>query len=122
MNNKLQLKMPTLDDIFSTEEQRQDDKLERVQEIEMDKLTPFKNHPFKVNNDAEMNNLCNSIKEHGILTPLMARPAEEGYELVSGHRRKAAAEILGLNKLPVLVRDMTRITSYNVCYTKLLRS
>jgi len=107
MNNKLQLKMPTLDDIFTTEEQRQDNKLERVQEIEISKLIPFKSHPFHVNNDDELKILCDSIREHGILTPLMARPTEEGYELVSGHRRKASAELLGLKKLPVLVRDMT---------------
>lgn len=83
-------------------------KLERVQEIAIYELKPFRNHPFQVKNDEEMNCLCDSIREFGILTPLMARPKDGGgYEVISGHRRKAAAEILGLDKLPVLVRDMT---------------
>jgi len=83
-------------------------KLERVQEIAICELQPFRNHPFQVKSDEEMKRLCDSIREYGILTPLMARPKDGGgYEIVSGHRRKAAAEILGLGKLPVLVRDMT---------------
>lgn len=100
--------LKSVDDIFSTQEMRDDEKLERVREIAPEELSPFKNHPFKVQMDEEMEKLCTSIKDYGILTPLMARPLEDGgYELVSGHRRKAAAEILGIEKLPVLVRDMT---------------
>ncbi len=100
--------LKSVDDIFSTQEMRDEEKLERVREIAPDELSPFKNHPFKVQMDEEMEKLCTSIKDYGILTPLMARPLEDGgYELVSGHRRKAAAEVLGIEKLPVLVRDMT---------------
>jgi ParB family chromosome partitioning protein len=100
--------LTSLDELFTTEEERQDNKLERVKEIAINEFQPFKNHPFQVKNDEEMKRLCVSISEYGILTPLMARPKEGGgYEIVSGHRRKAAAEILGLTKLPVLVRDMT---------------
>jgi len=94
--------------MFTTEEQRQDKKLECVQEIAANELQPFNNHPFQVKNDEDMKRLCDSISEYGILTPLIARPKDGGdYEIVSGHRRKAAAEILGLDKLPVLVHDMT---------------
>ena len=97
-----------LDELLTTEEQRQDNKLERVREIAIDELRLFNNHPFQVKNDEEMKRLCDSISEYGILTPLMARPKDGGgYEIVSGHRRKAAAKMLGLDKLPVLVRDMT---------------
>ncbi len=83
-------------------------KMEHVQEIAANELQPFNNHPFQVKNDDEMKRLCESISEYGILTPLIARPKDGGcYEIVSGHRRKAAAEMVGLDKLPVLVRDMT---------------
>ena len=100
--------LKSVDDIFSTQEMRDEEKLERVREIAPEELSPFKNHPFKVQMDEEMEKLCTSIRDYGILTPLMARPLEDGgYELVSGHRRKAAAEVLGIEKLPVLVRDMT---------------
>lgn len=100
--------LKSVDDIFSTQEMRDEEKLERVREIAPDELSPFKNHPFKVQMDEETEMLCTSIKDYGILTPLMARPLEDGgYELVSGHRRKATAEVLGIEKLPVLVRDMT---------------
>jgi len=100
--------LKSVDDIFSTQEMRDEEKLERVREISPEELSPFKDHPFKVQMDDEMEKLCASIKDYSILTPLMARPLEAGgYELVSGHRRKAAAEVLGIEKLPVLVRDMT---------------
>ena len=100
--------LKSVDDIFSTQEMRDEEKLERVREIAPEELSPFKDHPFKVQMDDEMEKLCASIKDYGILTPLMARPLEAGaYELVSGHRSKAAAEVLGIEKLPVLVRDMT---------------
>lgn len=107
MSKKLDLPLSSFDDLFSTEEQRQEQKLERVQEIPMAELKPFQNHPFKVQQDEEMDKLCRSMKEYGVLSPLMARPVEGGYEIVSGHRRKAAAELLGMEKLPILVRDMT---------------
>ena len=80
---------------------------EQVREIPVDELHSFKNHPFQVKDDESMQALCDSIREYGVLSPLLVRPTEEGYEIVSGHRRKAAALSLGLDKLPVLVRDMT---------------
>ena len=107
MSKKLDLPLSSFDDLFSTEEQRQEQKLERVQEIPMAEMKPFQNHPFKILQDGEMDKLCRSMKEYGVLSPLMARPVEGGYEIVSGHRRKVAAELLGMEKLPVLVRDMT---------------
>ena len=80
---------------------------EQVQEIRISDLHPFRNHPFQVKDDDAMQTLCDSIQEYGVLSPLLARPAGEGYEIVSGHRRRTAAMKLGLDKLPVLVRDMT---------------
>jgi ParB family chromosome partitioning protein len=108
MKKDSKVSLTSLDELFTTEDERQENKLERVKEILIDELQSFKNHPFQVKNDEEMKRLCDSISEYGILTPLMARQKEGGdYEIVSGHRRKAAAEMLGLAKLPVLVRDMT---------------
>lgn len=80
---------------------------EQVQEIHIDQLRGFKDHPFQVKDNEELQALCDSIREYGVLSPLLARPTEDGYEIVSGHRRKAAALKLGLDKLPVLVRDMS---------------
>ena len=80
---------------------------EQVQEIRIDQLRGFKDHPFQVKDNEELQALCDSIREYGVLSPLLARPTEDGYEIVSGHWRKAAALRLGLDKLPVLVRDMT---------------
>jgi ParB family chromosome partitioning protein len=104
----LKFRMSSVDELFSTEDQRREEKLERVQEIAICDLHPFPSHPFQVNKDEALQNLCESIKERGVLSPLMARPrADGGFENVSGHRRKAACELLGMDKLPVLVRDMT---------------
>lgn len=80
---------------------------EQVQEIRINELHPFRNHPFHVKDDESMQALCDSIREYGVLSPLLARPTEGGYEIVSGHRRRSAALKLGLEKLPVLVREMT---------------
>lgn len=80
---------------------------EQVQEIRIDQLRGFKDHPFQVKDNEELQALCDSIREYGVLSPLLARPTEDGYEIISGHRRKAAALKLGLDKLPVLVRDMS---------------
>ena len=80
---------------------------EQVQEIRITELNPFRNHPFYVKDDESMQALCDSIREYGVLSPLLARPTGEGYEIVSGHRRRSAALKLGLEKLPVLVREMT---------------
>lgn len=80
---------------------------EQVQEIRIDQLRGFKDHPFQVKDNEELQALCDSIREYGVLSPLLARPTEDGYEIISGHRRKAASLRLGLDRLPVLVRDMT---------------
>ena len=81
---------------------------EKVMEIQMDKLVGFRNHPFQVKDDESLNALCESIRDYGVLSPLLARPTTDGnYEIVSGHRRKAAAMKLGMEKLPVLIREMT---------------
>lgn len=80
---------------------------EQVQMMTVSQLRSFRNHPFQVKNDKDMQALCDSIRQYGILSPLLVRPTERGFEIISGHRRKAAAQCLGLDKLPVLVREMT---------------
>ena len=80
---------------------------EQLLELRLEELTGFRNHPFQVKDGPEMDALCESIARYGVLSPLLARPVEDGYEIVSGHRRRAAALRLGLDKLPVLVREMT---------------
>ena len=103
-------KKPSLisyDEIFSTEESRADAQLERVQEIPLAELYDFKDHPFKVTDDEHMKETAESVKEHGVLVPAIARPLDGGgYELISGHRRKRAAQLAGLETLPVIVRDL----------------
>ena len=80
---------------------------ERLMELRLEELHGFRNHPFRVQNDESMDALCESIALHGVLSPLLARPTGEGYEIISGHRRRAAALRLGMDKLPVLVREMS---------------
>ncbi len=101
--------LPTLDDLFSTQEERDDAKLERVKILPVNELVPFKDHPFKILDDEDMHKLVESIKEYGVYTPLMARPLPDGngYELISGHRRLAACESLGIEEIPVIVRNMS---------------
>lgn len=96
-----------LDDLFTPQEQRDDAKRERVQNIPLCELHPFKNHPFKVQNDEEMKRMIESVKKVGAITPAVARPINGGYEIISGHRRLAAYQELGLETMPVIVRDMT---------------
>lgn len=101
------LTLGSVEDLFSTEEDRQTEKLEKVQEIPVDQLIPFKNHPFKVVDDEAMLRTVESISQYGILSPLIARPMGDGsYELISGHRRKHAAELAGISVVPVIVREM----------------
>ena len=112
MNKKkesLDFNLPTLDDLFSTQEERDDAKLERVKILPVKELVPFKDHPFKILDDEDMHKLIESIKEYGVYTPLMARPLPDGngYELISGHRRLAACESLGIEEIPVIVRNMS---------------
>ena len=95
------------DDIFSTEESRQEQQREQVQQIPIGELFPFKNHPFKVLDDESMQRTVESVEQYGVLSPLIARPrAEGGYEIISGHRRQHAAQLAGLDALPVIVRQM----------------
>ena len=95
------------DDIFSTEESRQEQQREQVQQIPIGELFPFKNHPFKVLDDESMQRTVESVEQYGVLSPLIARPRPEGgYEIISGHRRQHAAQLAGLDALPVIVRNM----------------
>ena len=99
--------LKSVDDIFQTEENRADAQRERVQEIPLDQLKPFKNHPFKVRDDQRMLDTVDSIREYGVLVPTIARPDPEGgYELISGHRRKRGCEMAGLQTMPVIIRDL----------------
>lgn len=100
--------LPKLDDLFTTQEMRDNAKLERVQNIPLNELRPFKNHPFKILNNEEMERMIESIRKVGAITPALARPLPEGgYELISGHRRLAACQVLGLETMPVIVREMS---------------
>ena len=99
--------LKSVDDIFQTEENRADTQRERVQEIPLDQLKPFRNHPFKVRDDQRMLDTVDSIREYGVLVPAIARPDPEGgYELISGHRRKRGCEMAGLQTMPVIIRDL----------------
>ena len=103
------LALKGLDDLFSTEENRQEEQREQVQQIPIDELHPFTNHPFKVLDDEAMNRTVESIAQYGVLAPLIARPRPDGngYEIISGHRRQYAAKLAGLDTLPVIVRQMS---------------
>ena len=101
------IELASVDDLFSTEEGRQDAKLEKIQEIPLSELHPFKNHPFKVKDDEAMMETADSIKQYGVLVPAIARPDPEGgYELVAGHRRHRASELAEKGTMPVIVRDL----------------
>lgn len=101
------ISLTSYDDLFETDESRAESQLERVQNIPVRELIPFKNHPFKVLDDEAMLRTTESIAEYGVLTPLIARPLDHGgYEIISGHRRAHAAELAGLAEVPVLIRDM----------------
>ena len=105
---KTDFTLPKLDDLFTTQEMRDDAKLERVQNIPLFKLHPFKDHPFKVQNNKEMERMIESIRKVGAITPALARPLPDGgYELISGHRRLAACQVLGIETMPVIIREMT---------------
>ena len=105
--NSLNVSLKGADDIFSTEESRQEQQREQVQQIPIGELFPFKNHPFKVLDDESMQRTVESVEQYGVLSPLIARPRPEGgYEIISGHRRQHAAQLAGLDALPVIVRNM----------------
>ena len=104
----LNVSLKGADDIFSTEESRQEQQREQVQQIPIGELFPFKNHPFKVLDDESMQRTVESVEQYGVLSPLIARPRPEGgYEIISGHRRQHAAQLAGLDALPVIVRQMS---------------
>ena len=101
------IELASVDDLFSTEESRQDEQLEKIQEIPLSELHPFKDHPFKVKDDDAMIETADSIKKYGVLVPAIARPLPDGgYELVAGHRRHRASELAGKETMPVIVRDL----------------
>ena len=101
------IELASVDDPFSTEESRQDEQLEKIQEIPLSELHPFKDHPFKVKDDDAMIETADSIKKYGVLVPAIARPLPDGgYELVAGHRRRRASELAGKETMPVIVRDL----------------
>ena len=103
----LNVSLKVADDIFSTEESRQEQQREQVQQIPIEELFPFKNHPFKVLDDESMQRTVESVEQYGVLSPLIAHPRPEGgYEIISGHRRQHAAQLAGLDALPVIVRQM----------------
>ena len=101
------IELASVDDLFSTEESRQNEQLEKIQEIPLSELQPFKDHPFKVKDDDAMIETADSIKKYGVLVPAIARPLPDGgYELVAGHRRRRASELAGKETMPVIVRDL----------------
>lgn len=107
-NQNVDLGLSGYDELFMTEQERADTRKPKVEELPLSELTPFKNHPFKVKNDAEMAELMKSIANAGVLSPALARPKEGGgYELISGHRRLAACKALGMDTMPVIVRQLT---------------
>ena len=108
-NQKQEIKMPfNVDDFFTTQEQRDEDKKEKVEEIDIDLIDNFKNHPFKVEENDELKALEESIKVSGVLSPVIVRRKENNrFEMLSGHRRKLASQLLGLNKLPCIIKDLS---------------
>ena len=108
-SNGINLNLPTVDDLFSTEESRAEEKLQKVQDLPLSEIDTFPDHPFQVKEDEAMLEMVDSIKRFGVLTPAVARQKEDGrYELISGHRRKRACELAGLETLPTVVRQMSR--------------
>lgn len=103
------IRVPTYDDLFTNEEQRQDAKLEKIMEVPVEDIQEFKNHPFRVRNDEQMSELVKSISENGILVPVLIRPHPNGhgYEMISGHRRMNAAMVNGQEKIQAIVRELT---------------
>ena len=102
------MKLLKLDDLFTSQEQRDFEKAEKVEEIDIDKITDFPNHPFKVKNDEKMEEMVKSVKEYGVILPVIVRPKSDGtYEMISGHRRKRASELAGIKKIKCIVKDLS---------------
>ena len=107
-NSGFNLNLPSLDDLFTTESERADAKLEKVVLLPPEDISEFPNHPFQVRMDEAMKEMVQSVRENGVLVPALVRPKEGGgYEMVSGHRRKRAAELAGLREIPCIVRNLT---------------
>ena len=107
-SKEINMKLPALDDLFSTQEERDEVSRESVRNISISEINDFPNHPFKVKMDENMSDLVDSIKEHGVLVPALVRPKEDGtYEMVAGHRRKFASELAELEEIPCIIRDLT---------------
>ena len=107
-NNRYSLNLPSLDDLFSTQAEREDAKLEKVVLLPPEEISEFPNHPFQVRMDEAMKEMVQSVRENGVLVPALVRPKEGGgYEMVSGHRRKRAAELAGLREIPCIIRNLT---------------
>ncbi len=107
-SNALNFNLPTVDDLFSTEESRAEDRLERVVNLNPAEISDFPNHPFKVRMDAAMQEMAESVKQYGVLVPALVRPKRSGgYEMVAGHRRKKAADLAGLAEIPCIIRQLT---------------
>lgn len=104
----INLNLPSVDELFSTQQEREDEKLEKVLQVPISEISEFLNHPFKVKLDEEMEKLVYSVKEYGVLSPALVRPKSKGgYEMVAGHRRMKASELAGMQTIPVLVRNLT---------------
>jgi len=102
------MKLPKLDDLFTSQAQRDYEKAEKVEEIDISKIKDFPDHPFKVQNDEKMKEMVKSIKEYGVIVPVIVRPKEDGtYEMISGHRRKKACELAGINQIRCIVKDLS---------------
>jgi len=105
---ELKLNLPSVDDLFSTQEERDDAQREKVMQIPLAEISGFPNHPFKVRMDDAMQEMAQSVKDYGVLVPALVRPKEGcGYEMVAGHRRKAASELAGVETIPCIVRSLT---------------
>lgn len=101
------INLPSLDNLFSSEQERQDAKLEKIQILPLTELHPFRNHPFQVRDDDEMDKMVDSVKEYGVMTPAIVRPRKDGgYEIVAGHRRCHASQRAGVETMPCIVRDI----------------
>src|SRR5665647_1604689 len=102
------IKLSSVDNLFTTEAERQEDKLEKVVKLPLDELYPFKDHPFKVKDDEKMFEIVESIKQRGVLTSIIVRKRDGGgYEIISGHRRKRACELARLNKIPAIIKQLS---------------
>ena len=105
---KQDMKLPKLDDLFTTQEERDYNNAEKVQEIDISKISNFPDHPFKVNDDEKMQDMVKSIKEYGVILPVIVRPKEDGtYEMISGHRRKRACELAGVKQIRCIVKNLS---------------